>query len=140
MRAAVGALLVCCATVSVLSGCTVWDRMFHRRPKDAGCVEKPFSQNTETRLPLKVPEGLSAPDTRNAIRVPDLTSPERMRARSEPCLSRPPSYFTKPLEIELQAPPSRQHWWQFWRKKAPAPKPAQTPAPASTPEVPATPK
>jgi hypothetical protein len=141
MRAAAGAL-VCCAMLSMLSGCALWDRVFHRdRPKDAGCVEKPFSQNTEVRPPLKVPDGLSSPDTRNAIKVPELTGPERMRARNEPCLSRPPSYFTKPLDIAVTGPPVRQHWWQFWRKKATAPvrvpasvsQPAPTPAPTPVP-------
>lgn len=42
--------------------------------------------------PLKVPPGLDAPDTRNAIKVPDLNEPERPRGPREPCLSQPPSY------------------------------------------------
>jgi hypothetical protein len=156
VRAAAGAL-VCCAILSMLSGCALWNRVFHHnRPKDAGCVEKPFSQNTEIRPPLKAPDGLSSPDTRNAIKVPELTSPERMRAHNEPCLSRPPSYFTKPLDIVTPAPPVRRHWWQFWRKKAtapvpttvsqpapapvPVPVPVPVPAPAPAPEAPPTAK
>ena len=154
-RAATGALMVCCLMLPMLSGCSLWNRVVHHRPKDAGCVERPFSQNTGTRPPLKVPEGLSSPDTRNAIKVPDLTGPERPRARTEPCLSRPPSYFAKPLDTNLPAPPPKpKRWWQFWRKapppvpatvsqpaptSEPAPAPA-TPAPAPAPGAPATAK
>jgi hypothetical protein len=92
-RAGIGALILCSSIVPLLSGCSLWNRMFHRHNKDAGCTEKPFALNTDNRPPLKIPEGLSAPDTGNAIKVPDLTAPERVRAKNEPCLSRPPNYF-----------------------------------------------
>jgi hypothetical protein len=93
-RAGIGALIVCASIGPLLSGCSLWNHMFHRHNKDAGCAEKPFSLNTDSRPLLKVPDGLSAPDTGNAIKVPDLTVPERARAKSEPCLSRPPNYFS----------------------------------------------
>ena len=48
--------------------------------------------------PLQAPPGLDAPDTRNALRVPPLNTPERPRAKDEPCLSAPPPYSTKPVE------------------------------------------
>jgi hypothetical protein len=122
----------------ILSGCTIWDRVFHHDKKNGGCTEKPFAQNTENRPLLKVPEGLSAPDTRNAIKIPDLTSPERLRTRNEPCLSRPPNYFSKPLNVNLPAPPKPKRWWQFWRKTPPPPAAAPAaaaPAPAPPPPL-----
>jgi hypothetical protein len=140
-RAALGAALICCAILPLLSGCSLWNRVFHR-DKSVGCTEKPFALNTDTRPPLKVPDGMSASDTRNGVKVPALGSPERVRAVSEPCLSRPPSYFSKPLNITLPTPPPKpKRWWQFWRKKpgpAPAP-PTLMQEPASAAPAPAAP-
>jgi uncharacterized lipoprotein len=44
--------------------------------------------------PLKAPPGLEAPNTRNALKVPPLNTPERARGRDEPCLDAPPPYST----------------------------------------------
>jgi hypothetical protein len=44
--------------------------------------------------PLKAPEGLESPDTRNALKVPQLSTPERVRSRAEPCLDTPPPFST----------------------------------------------
>jgi cytoskeletal protein RodZ len=145
-----------------LSGCSLWNRVFHRH-RTAGCTEKPFNLNTESRPLVKVPEGMSAPDTRNAIRISDLSDhPERARAPSEPCLAQPPNYFSTPLKLNLpRTPPKPKHWWTFWRRTpapdapttwtdmapaapapaspaAPAPAAPAAPAPASTTPAPAT--
>ena len=132
-RAVLGALTVCCLMLPVLSGCALWNKMFHRQNKDAGCREKPFAQNTDTRPPLRVPAGLSAPDARNAIKIPDLPSPERVRAQTEPCLSTPPSYFSQPLPTEL--PPTPKDSKHSKRSVPPTAPPPSTPAssPAATP-------
>jgi len=78
-------LALCCAA---LSGCS----LFHRHGKAAGCKEPVIGQDAKNLPPLQVPPGLDAPDTRNAIKIPPLTEPERPRAPGEPCLSMPPSY------------------------------------------------
>lgn len=44
--------------------------------------------------PLKAPDGLDAPNTRNALKVPPLNTPERVRGRDEPCLDAPPPFST----------------------------------------------
>ena len=44
--------------------------------------------------PLKAPDGLEAPDTRNSLKVPALNAPERVRGRDEPCLDAPPPFST----------------------------------------------
>src|SRR4029078_7718932 len=36
--------------------------------------------------PLQAPPGLDAPNTRNALKVPPLNTPERVRGKDEPCL------------------------------------------------------
>ena len=46
--------------------------------------------------PLKAPPELNAPDTRNALKVPPLDTPERVRSKSEPCLDIPPPFATTP--------------------------------------------
>ena len=42
--------------------------------------------------PLKAPPGLEAPNTRNALKVPELNTPERARGRNEACLDTPPPF------------------------------------------------
>lgn len=51
--------------------------------------------------PLKAPDGLENPDTRNALKVPSLNAPERTRGRDEPCLDTPPAFET----TKTAAPP-----------------------------------
>lgn len=135
-RARIGALLLCCVMLPALSGCSVWDRVFHRHHR-AGCTEKPFALNTESRPALKVPEGMSAPDTRNAVRVGDLSDhPERVRAKTEPCLAEPPPYFATPPKTAPTAVPGSAPVTELKLPTAtpatpatPAPAPTATPAP-----------
>ena len=49
---------------------------------------------------LKIPAGLESPDTRGALRIPDLnTPPPPTRTQAQGCLDQPPSYtVTKPKE------------------------------------------
>jgi uncharacterized lipoprotein len=69
------------------SGCS-W---MHRN-RISSCRELTVVDQANTIAPLRVPPGLDAPDTRNAIKVPELNEPERPRLPTDPCLSRPPSY------------------------------------------------
>lgn len=64
-----------------------------------GCHEPPFNGDANTRPPLKVPEGLSAPDTTGAVKVPPLTEPDVPRGKNAPCLDIPPSYGTEPTGV-----------------------------------------
>jgi uncharacterized lipoprotein len=81
-------LLVTAALLLSLSGCS-W---MHRGSKS--CHEPPVGGEAKNMPPLKVPPGLDAPDTRNAIKVPPLDEPERPHAKGDPCLSMPPSFKT----------------------------------------------
>jgi len=92
-RARLSALCMGLSALPLLSGCALYNSLFHRS-HDTGCSEKPFQANTENLPGIVVPEGLSAPDTRNVVKVPVLNEPERVRAKSEPCLAQPPNYGT----------------------------------------------
>jgi hypothetical protein len=131
-RAVPGALLVCAVTLPLLSGCTVYNRVFHHNGGKVfvGCTEHPFAGNTDSRPPLRVPEGLSTPDTRSAVKIPELNTPERQRTKIEPCLAQPPNFFAQPLPL-LQPTKKKS------KDKSPAAAPASAPAPA--PATPGTP-
>ena len=137
-RAAFGALLVCAVMLPLLCGCTLWQRVFHRGGSKnfVGCTEHPFAGNGESRAKLKVPEGMSAPDTRNAVNIPALNTPDPYTGKTEPCLAQPPNFFAQPLPLEQSTKEKKKA-----RKQGnPAPStPAPTPAPApATPSGPAT--
>ena len=80
-----------------LSGCHRHFVSCHQSNKDyAGAKELP---------PLKAPPNLEAPDTRNALKVPALNTPERVRGRDEPCLDSPPPFDSKkPLTAPAPEP------------------------------------
>lgn len=88
MSARVGIRLLCVLLVAAsLSSC---GRMGLR--SNAACREPELPAGLANNPPLKVVPGLDLPDTRNAVRVPELKEPEKPRSKSDPCLSRPPAY------------------------------------------------
>ena len=60
--------------LATLSGC---------KSKETSCKEFPL---------LKVFSNLDPPNMRNALRVPPLDTPERIRGKDEPCLDIPPPF------------------------------------------------
>lgn len=81
---------------SLLSACNTF----------GGACNKPTEYtNSESIPPLEVPAGLEAPDTRAALRIPELDTPERPRAPTEPCLDEPPPFSTAP-KAQPAAPPA----------------------------------
>jgi uncharacterized lipoprotein len=89
-----GARALALASVALLllaqGGCS-W---MHRGKHTVRCREPAIGGEAKNMPPLKMPPGLDAPDTRNAIKVPPLDEPERPRAAGDPCLSQPPSFKT----------------------------------------------
>ena len=82
-----GPLVIAVMALVTVSGCKSRMESCHDTNKDyAGAREMP---------PLKAPPGLEAPNTRNALKVPPLNTPERVRGKNEPCLDIPPP-FTSP--------------------------------------------
>jgi len=80
----IAAILFGLLGVAALSGCKSPLTECHESNKDyAGAKELP---------PLQAPPGLELPDTRNALKVPPLNTPERVRGKDEPCLAAPPPF------------------------------------------------
>jgi len=70
--------------VLALSGCGLF------RPTFESCEEAPAYAEAEELPLLVVPDGVDAPNTRNALKVPAVTTPERpLNGR---CIDAPPSY------------------------------------------------
>lgn len=81
-----GTLIVTVLALAALPGCKSRMESCHQTNKDyAGAQELP---------PLKAPPGLETPNTRNALKVPPLSTPERVRGKNEPCLDIPPPFAT----------------------------------------------
>lgn len=57
-----------------------------------GCDKPREYTNSESIPTLQVPPGMDQPNTRGAMRVPELDTPERVRGPGEPCLDQPPPY------------------------------------------------
>jgi len=81
----------------VLAGCGTmrsWFKASCAKPADfAAVVDNP---------PLKIPLGRDAPDTRSAITIPALDTPEAPRPADAPCIDLPPK-FTPPAPKRPQA-------------------------------------
>jgi hypothetical protein len=79
-----------CLTLLVgVSGC----HTLHNRFSNARCTESQTYLGETSVAPLKVPVGLDAPDTTNALRLPSLKGPAPpARPRTAPCLDQPPSF------------------------------------------------
>jgi uncharacterized lipoprotein len=80
--AVIGLLLLC----ALLSGC----KALH----GAGSCHKPQAyQSARSVAPLKIPEGVDAPDSANLLKLPVLTEPTPPpRGSKEPCLDQPPAF------------------------------------------------
>jgi uncharacterized lipoprotein len=48
----------------------------------------------ENRAPLRIPVGLDGPDTRAALKIPELNEPEVPRGQNDNCLEEPPPLAT----------------------------------------------
>jgi hypothetical protein len=81
--ARVGVAIVLCA---LASGCKVL------RPS---CHKPAVYQSAGTGDALKIPPGLEAPDTTQALRIPELKEPAPPpRKEGDPCLDGPPPFAT----------------------------------------------
>lgn len=83
MRASMIALVICAAALSASCG------LF--RP-DQSCHKTQDYESSGSIARLKVPAGLNAPDTRDALVVPPIGAPEAPRSQSDGCLDEPPRY------------------------------------------------
>jgi uncharacterized lipoprotein len=79
-----------------LGGCG----LFHRHGNHNTCNDPQPYANARSIAPLKTPVGLTAPDTRSALKIPDLNEPPPpARTRADPCLDTPPAFVVpKPVK------------------------------------------
>ena len=97
MKRALILMPVLMATV-ITAGCNPFRR--HSSASELCKLPEGYSQAKEAKS-LTIPAGLESPDTRNALRVPDLSTPETPpRTHGQGCLDEPPAYTlpAKPKE------------------------------------------
>ncbi len=70
--------------LAVLSGCGLLT------PTHERCEEAPAYAAAREIPPLRVPEGVDLPGTRNALRIPEVSVPEK--PQNGRCIDVPPSY------------------------------------------------
>jgi hypothetical protein len=82
-------LLIAALSLSLLalSGCK---RLFG----DADCSKPAAYADSRNLPPLRIPVGLDGPDTRAAMKIPELNEPEIPRKPGDACLDEPPAYST----------------------------------------------
>jgi uncharacterized lipoprotein len=84
---AVKALALLAPLLLTLSGCHPFRHFAY------ACHKKQVYQQAASIPPLKIPPGLDAPDTTNALHLPQLNEPAPPpRKGHDPCLDEPPSY------------------------------------------------
>jgi uncharacterized lipoprotein len=106
-----GIILVALAATTGLSGC------FKSKMVSCNQTNKDYA-GAQEMPPLQAPPGLDAPNTRNALKVPPLNTPERVRGKDEPCLDIPPPFSSAKTTPKAATP-------------AAAPAPAEAPKPPS---------
>jgi hypothetical protein len=79
-------IVTLCAGFAVLPGCK---RLFA-----SNCSKPQAYADAQSLPPLRIPVGLDGPDTRAALKIPDLNEPEAPRGPKDPCLVDPPAFTT----------------------------------------------
>lgn len=86
------------ALAALLCGC----RLFHGVPED--CHKPQAYQRAVQVAPLKVPEGLDAPNTQGALVIPKVELAAPAPGPREACLDAPPRYKPAPTNKAGSAP------------------------------------
>jgi hypothetical protein len=80
-------ILCLIALAAVLAGC-------HRHGvRDEPCTAGQQYLKAQSVPPLRTVDGLAAPNTRNALKIPEVTAPLRARSVRDGCLDESPSFF-----------------------------------------------
>jgi hypothetical protein len=85
-RPRIALTVLLCASFGVLPGCK---RLFA-----SNCSKPQAYAQAQSLPPLRIPVGLDGPDTRAAMKIPDLSEPEAPRGPKDPCLAEPPAFAT----------------------------------------------
>ncbi|MBM4213341.1 MAG: hypothetical protein FJ179_06460 [Gammaproteobacteria bacterium] len=74
----------------LLAGCSSWGIF------KASCAKPADFVAVVDNAPLKIPAGRDAPDTRAALTIPPLDTPEAPRPADAPCIDMPPKFTPAP--------------------------------------------
>ena len=85
-------LLVLCA---VALGACHSSAYLQKHGKAEQCVEHPIYLAAKSTPPLRTPEGLAAPNTKNALKIAEVTGTAAPRTTKEGCLDKPPNFFAE---------------------------------------------
>lgn len=77
-------------TLALVSGCAAIN------PFQTTCAKPEDFAGAVNNAPLRVPAGKDVPDTRAALKIPSLDTPEAPRSADSPCLDTPPKFATTP--------------------------------------------
>ncbi|HET9107857.1 MAG TPA: hypothetical protein VFN79_11790 [Steroidobacteraceae bacterium] len=89
MKSRATTLALSAAVLLALGGC----KTIHHITRDNTCNKPQPYMAARSIPPLRIPEGLDAPDTSHALDVPKLDAPPPPpRGPKDPCLSAPPSF------------------------------------------------
>ena len=92
------ALLAVLATTLTIAGCNPFRR--HSSAEEVCKEPEAYAQAKEAKV-LTIPAGLESPDTRSALRIPDLSTAEPpARKKGQGCLDEPPAYTLPPKPKE----------------------------------------
>jgi hypothetical protein len=99
----VPSLALAAAASLALTGCAGF--------RGESCREPQAYQSADSVPSLRIPDGLSAPQNRGALKIPEVGETARPRGPGEPCLDEPPSFFPgrpKPGAGPAAAPAERK--------------------------------
>jgi hypothetical protein len=136
-------LLGALAVTLLLSGCAsvpfAWMPFRHgegKAPKANSCNKPQLYEQAQGVAPLRVPAGLDAPNTRGALKIPELHEPEAPRQLTDACRDEPPKYSNAQLLPTGKESKREKRAKSKAKKDAPV-APLAAPAPAAAPVVPA---
>ena len=67
----------------------------HRHAKAEQCIEHPVYLAAQSAPVLRTPDGLAAPNTKNALKIAEVVGTAAPRTTKDGCLDRPPSFFAE---------------------------------------------
>jgi uncharacterized lipoprotein len=87
--------IVLLALCAVALGACHSSGYLQKHGKAAQCVEHPIYLAAQSAPPLRTPEGLVAPNTKNALKIAEATGTATPRTTKDGCLDKPPSFFAE---------------------------------------------
>jgi len=84
--------LALCAVV--LGGCHS-SAYLRKHAKAEQCIEHPVYLAAQNAPALRTPDGLVAPNTKNSLKIAEVTGTAAPRTTKDGCLDKPPSFFAE---------------------------------------------